>query len=314
MIHVKPYNEHLRDAWNSFIHVAKNGTFMLHRDYMEYHSDRFVDGSLMFYENDILLALLPASVHGTELRSHGGLTYGGFITSEKMKQKKMLECFEVLKKHMQEYGFFKLIYKVIPHIYQKFPAQEDLYALTFNNAKLVRRDVSSTIDLQNILKMPKGRKAQISRAKRENVIIKTSYDFDAFINLENEVLRKNHNTTAVHTASELRFLKSKFDKNITLTVAEREGALIAAALVYEYQDLVHTQYMASNEIGRECGGLDLLIFELLSKYKENKKYFDFGISTENEGRYLNEGLIAQKESFGARSICYDFYEWDIEHD
>ena len=35
---------------------------------------------------------------------------------------------------------------------------------------------------------------------------------------------------------------------------------------------------------------------------------DFGISTEHGGDYLNEGLIFQKEGFGARSVCYDCYE------
>ena len=47
---------------------------MLKRGYMDYHSDRFIDNSLMFYEDDKLIALMPASKHGNELRSHGGLT------------------------------------------------------------------------------------------------------------------------------------------------------------------------------------------------------------------------------------------------
>ena len=41
-------------------------------------------------------------------------------------------------------GISKLIYKAIPHIYHTVPAEEDLYALFLLNAKLFRRDVSST--------------------------------------------------------------------------------------------------------------------------------------------------------------------------
>ena len=41
------------------------------------------------------------------------------------------------------------------------------------------------------------------------------------------------------------------------------------------------------------------------------KYFDFGISTEHNGRLLNEGLIYQKEGFGGRGICYDTYEYTL---
>jgi hypothetical protein len=46
-------------------------------------------------------------------------------------------------------------------------------------------------------------------------------------------------------------------------------------------------------------------------YSSSKKYFDFGISSEKNGRYLNIGLIQNKESFGARAIAYDFYEWEL---
>ena len=31
----------------------------------------------------------------------------------------------------------------------------------------------------------------------------------------------------------------------------------------------------------------------------------------NEGRFLNAGLIAQKEGFGARAVVHDFYELEI---
>jgi hypothetical protein len=45
----------------------------------------------------------------------------------------------------------------------------------------------------------------------------------------------------------------------------------------------------------------------------NEKYcnisiFDFGISTENSGFFLNEGLLFQKESFGGRAIVYETYK------
>ena len=43
----------------------------------------------------------------------------------------------------------------------------------------------------------------------------------------------------------------------------------------------------------------------------DRRYFSFGISTEQAGQYLNEGLIAQKEGFGARTVVHDFYEWNL---
>lgn len=311
MITIKPYLSENKAIWNEFIKNSKNGIFMFNRNFMEYHSDRFIDNSLMFFDNDNLIAVLPMNIRDKVLYSHQGLTYGGFITDEKMKQHKMLECFEALKQYMQANNIEKLIYKTIPHIYHKTPAEEDLYALFKNDAKLLKLEPSTTIYLKNPCKMPKGRKAQISRAKREGVEIQESKDFKTFIDLENKILAEYHDTKAVHTAEELELLHSKFPEQIKLYIASLNNEMIAGTLIFEYENVVHTQYMASNKISREIGGLDLLIKTLIDKYQNTKTYFDFGISTENNGQFLNEGLISQKEGFGGRTIAYDIYELEV---
>ena len=72
--------------------------------------------------------------------------------------------------------------------------------------------------------------------------------------------------------------------------------------------VVHTQYLASSAEGKRDGALDLLLHNLITVVYADRSYFDFGVSTENGGGYLNEGLIFQKEGFGARSVVYDTYE------
>lgn len=52
--------------------------------------------------------------------------------------------------------------------------------------------------------------------------------------------------------------------------------------------------MAANEEARKIGGLDLVIATIIEKYKQEKMWLDFGISTEHGRIYLNEGLISQK--------------------
>lgn len=308
---IKQYSTTDLNNWNEFVKNSKNGIFMFNRGFMDYHSDRFKDNSLMFMENGELIAVLPASLHGNELRSHGGLTYGGFITNEKMKQHKMLDCFDLLKQYMNENNITKLIYKCIPHIYHKQPSEEDLYALYKTGAKVLKIEPSTTLNLKLPLKMPKGRKAQISRAKREGVIIEQSNDFDTFIKLENSVLAEHHDAKAVHSAEELKLLKSRFENEIQLWVAKYEDKIIAGTLLFVYENVVHTQYMAANEKAREIGGLDLLVKTVMDKVSEDKSYLDFGISTEDSGKYLNEGLISQKEGFGARTVCYQTWEMNI---
>jgi len=310
-VKIKQYSTTDLNNWNEFVKNSKNGIFMFNRGFMDYHSDRFKDNSLMFMENGELIAVLPASLHGNELRSHGGLTYGGFITNEKMKQHKMLDCFDLLNQYMNENNITKLIYKCIPHIYHKQPSEEDLYALYKTGAKVLKIEPSTTLNLKNPLKMPKGRKAQISRAKREGVIIEQSNDFDTFIKLENSVLAEHHDAKAVHSAEELKLLKSRFENEIQLWVARYDDEIIAGTLLFVYENVVHTQYMAANEKAREIGGLDLLVKTVMDKVSEDKSYLDFGISTEDSGKYLNEGLISQKEGFGARTVCYQTWEMNI---
>ncbi|EAK3942268.1 GNAT family N-acetyltransferase, partial [Campylobacter coli] len=287
---IKKYNLNSKDIWNNFNKDAKNGLFMFDRNYMDYHSDRFMDNSLMFYEDEKLIALLPCNVVENILYSHQGLTFGGFIVDENMKQGKMLECFEVLKEYMKENNFKKLIYKSIPYIYHKIPAQEDLYALFRNKAELFRVDCSTTIDLQNVLKMSDLRKRCIKKAQKNKVEITSSEDFNIFLILLNSVLQKQHGVNAVHSVEELKLLYSRFPQNIKLFVAKFNGEIIAATLVFIYENLVHTQYLAANEKAREIGALDLLIKTLMDEFAKSKKYFDFGISTENGGEFLNHGL------------------------
>ncbi len=215
MIKILQYTLDKKQVWDGFVNHSKMPMFMFNRDFMEYHADRFTDASVMFYNDaDDLIAVMPATSHGHEIRSHGGLTYGGIISSEKMKQHTMLECFDVMKEYYKKMGYKNIIYKSIPYIYHHYSAQEDLYALFRNNAKIQKIEPACVIELEHPYKMPKGRKAQISRAKREGIYVKEIKDFDAFIHIENQVLKKYHNAVAVHTGKELTYLQGKFPSNI----------------------------------------------------------------------------------------------------
>ncbi|MGA9639546.1 MAG: FemAB family protein, partial [Flavobacterium sp.] len=58
---VRQYQKSDYKQWNDFISQAKNATFLFHRDFMEYHQDRFEDYSLMVFDNEKLVAVLPAN-------------------------------------------------------------------------------------------------------------------------------------------------------------------------------------------------------------------------------------------------------------
>lgn len=311
-ISIVRYSSEYEETWNSFVSKTKNGLFMFDRGYMDYHRDRFTDHSLLFYADDSLVALLPANEREGSIISHGGLTYGGLLIDTSIKQHTVNDCFETLMEYANELGIERIIYKPVPHVFHQQPAEEDLYALSRCGAKVTEVSSSTVVDLKNPLKMPKGRKAQISRAKREGVeikILESREDYVRFIDLENEVLGEHHGVKAVHTADELFMLHSRFPQNIHLYGAMKDESLIAGTVIFEYEQAVHTQYMASDDIGRTIGALDLAVSTVINNYKETKKWLDFGISTEEHGTVLNEGLISQKEGFGGRTNVYTVWEW-----
>ena len=307
---IKKYCDEDKKVWNEFLKNSKNGIFMFNRDFMEYHKDRFTDNSLLFYEEDKLMAIFPASIKDGILSSHGGLTYGGFITNNDMKQHHMNEMFIALKEYAKQNEIKEIIYKNIPHVYHKQPAEEDIFSLYFNKAEILKIEASTVVDLDQPLKMPKGRKAQVGRARREGVEVRESNDFETFISLENQVLVR-HEAKAVHTPSELHLLQGYFPENIKLLGAFYKGQMIAGTVLFIYENAIHTQYMAANDTAREIGALDLTISSVIENYKTTKKWLDFGISTEDMGHYLNKGLISQKEGFGGRTNIYQTWRVKI---
>src|SRR5438477_2063831 len=157
-LNVLKYDPEQKCCWNDFVSNAKNGLFLFQRDYMDYHSDRFEDCSLLFFEDERLRAIMPANRQADALISHGGLTFGGVLSDSRMNVELMLKVFDALKSYLRERGVGKVIYKAVPHIYHRLPSEEDLYCLYRHGAPLVRRDISSTIDMKVRLPFTKGRK------------------------------------------------------------------------------------------------------------------------------------------------------------
>lgn len=306
------YSPAKQDEWDQFVKQSKNGLFMFERGYMDYHADRFHDHSLMIYDDaDKLLAVLPANKADDVLHSHQGLTFGGFITGQSMKAATMLEIFSLLKAHMSENNLAKLVYKAIPYIYHNLPAQEDLYALFRNQAKLFRVDITTTVELDTKLPFAELRKRGIKKALKNDIVIEQSHDFHGFMTLLETVLQAKHGLKPVHSVAEIELLVSRFPQQIKLYVAKQNGNILAGTLIFEYRNIAHAQYIASSQDGQNLGALDAVFGHLLDTVYKNKTYFNFGVSSENAGQHLNEGLINQKEGFGGRAVIHEFFEATI---
>ena len=309
---IRRYRREDKELWNSFVSKARNATFLFDRNYMDYHADRFDDNSFMFYHKGKLKAVLPANVAGDTLYSHQGLTYGGLLLDKKATVEDVLECFDSLNSWLRENGISKVVYKALPWIYQQYPSEEDLYALTWKcKAQLISRNIASTIVIDNKLKLAESRKSGIRKALSLNIEVGESNDVDGFWHVLEDNLGNRYNAKPVHTASEMKLLMSRFPNNIKLYVAKMNGEIVGGTLIYVTPQVVHTQYISASVEGKKHGALDLLFDYIINKVYANCRYFDFGKSTEQGGAYLNEPLIFQKEGFGGRGVCYDWYQWEL---
>jgi len=311
-VRVELYEPKYEALWDEFVRQSKNGVFIFHRNYLEYHADRFSDFSLLFFQDAQLIALMPANRVDDAVVSHGGLTFGGIISGQRMTTVLMLKVFSALVNELRARGVKKLIYKAIPHIYHTLPAEEDLYALFLHNAKLFRRDVSSTIATSRRLPLARLRRRALARGRSQGLEVARTQKFSQFMAIAEANLQSRYGVQPVHTAAEMQLLADRFPENIKLFTAHLQGDMLAGIITYESQNVAHAQYGHATEKGRSLGALDCIMDVLLNEVYTDKPYIDFGISTVENGRTLNVDLIQNKESYGARATVYDFYELSLE--
>mgnify|MGYP002521248143 CR=1 FL=1 len=300
------------EEWNEFVAKSKNGTFLFDRRFMDYHADRFQDYSMMFYDHDRLVAVMPAHVKDDTLVSHGGLTYGGLVMGTGMKAAQVCELFRELNEMLCRNGFRHVVYKAVPWIYHQLPAEEDLYALTsVCHARLIIRDISSAIIGDRKIRFSESRKSGIRKARRQGLTIAESTDFAAFWQILNENLTGKYDVRPVHSVAELELLHGRFPEKIRLYMVFDGETPVGGTLLFLTPQVLHTQYISANAFGKQHGAIDLLFDHLINNIYEDYPYIDFGKSTVSDSADLNEQLIFQKEGFGARAVCYDTYEYDL---
>lgn len=315
MYSVRFYMESDKEAWDNFVKNSVNGTFLHCRSYMDYHKDRFEDASLiLFDEKNCILALLPANKKDQILYSHQGLTYGGLIHSLNINTAQVIDLFKTIVDFLLLKKYKSLYYKTIPRIYHKYPSDSDVYALFLQGATVSRRDTYSVIDFKSddIPALGSQRIRALKKATKAGVCVSESSEIEPFYLLLENVLMSRHEIKPTHSLDELKALKELFPENMHVYECCLEGELLAGILVYKNERTVHAQYIATSEEGQKYGALDFLFVEVINKYKKDFHYFSFGISNEDNGLYLNKGLVGQKEGFGARSIVHDHYFLNLE--
>ena len=299
-------------VWNEFVTRSKNGTFLFFRCYMDYHADRFDDCSLLVYQGEKLLALLPGHVKDGVYGSHNGLTYGGFVLGNVTYNKFFRLVNEVLAYLHREVGVERMIYRPVPYIYHTTPAQEDLYALFRLDARLTERKISTVVEYANPMPVKPTRRQHTRQALKHGFTVVEDEDYAAFWKVLEENLHNRHQTTPVHSLAEIELLHGRLPQHIRLfRVLSPQGETVAGSVMYVSRSVAHAQYTASTPEGRRWGAVDYLYSHLIYEVFSSLRYFDYGTSVEQGGRFLNETLLSQKEDFGGRAVVYDTYELNL---
>ncbi|AWK04978.1 FemAB family protein [Flavobacterium crocinum] len=310
---IKKYNHDYFSIWNDFIDQSKNGTFLFHRDFMEYHKDRFEDFSLLIFEEEKLKAILPTNIKGNIVYSHQGLTYGGLVFSSKLNAEKVELILDEILLFLRGNKIETFYYKPISDFYFSSGNKETEFFLLKRGAVLERKEMNLAVNLSVPLKISRSKLKHFRRIENLDLDIIEEEDFNPFWEkvLEPRLLEK-HNAKPVHSKEEMAFLKSKFPKNIKQYSAYRNDEIIAGITIFETKNVVKSQYGATSKIGEEFRALDFLFINLIHKYKrKGKHFFDMGIVNSDTEDY-NAGLLKQKEELGCTVYSQDFYKIEIK--
>jgi len=300
------YTEQHRALWEEFVSNSKNGTFHLSRNFIDYHGTKFIDHSLLAFDEDKLVGVLAMNESGKEVFAHQGLTYGGWVLSQNIRLDEFHELFKNFLNYLSTQGSETLHYKTIPFMYHQIPSQEDLHLMHLAGAVCSGQHVNPVIIPSNVPKFQERRVRGMKKALKEGVRIETSENIDMYYSIVEDLL-KAYNSKPAHSREELLDLKNRFRIEIILHAAFVGNEMCAGILCFETPNCVRFQYIASTLEGKEKGALDLLFATLIQETYSKKNFIDFGTSTNDQGASLALGISQQKEGFGARTSVQPIY-------
>ncbi|MDH5723760.1 MAG: GNAT family N-acetyltransferase [Alphaproteobacteria bacterium] len=309
MFNIVRYTPDKKNVWDDVIDQSDNAHFMIKRDFMDYHSDRFEDYSFLIQreEDGSIIGVIAGNKREDVWYSHQGLTFGGvFFLPKHNRTSNYINIMEVLDAELSKAGCKRMVYKFLPHIYHRSPCEADFFAMNNIGIDILYSEASTAVDLRVQKKPSNLRSRGKKKAVKLGVEVQESSDYKSFWGILEQRLEGKYDKKPVHSLDEIILLKDRFPENISLFAAlDSKGYVVAGSVIFETNTVAHAQYIASSPEGQESGALDLLFLHLIDHYRDlGKRYFDFGISTENKGKLLNEPLIQFKEGFGGGTILH----------
>lgn len=323
MLKIEIYNQSYQKEWDDFVGTSRNGTFMQQRNFLGYHpTGRFIDCSLMVYNShEKLIAIVPAAqkMAGQKkmFSSYPGASHGGIVVDQNFTTSEAMEVVPLLAEHCRSNNFDAIEIKMIPRIYHFWPSDEIDFALRYYGFSIGSSELATALPIKELAEpfdyLIKSTQRNIRKAQRFGVTIEESNDLATFWDILINNLKQKHHTQPTHTLAEILDLTNRFPQSIKLFAAFLEGQMVSGVVVFLLNSrVINCFYIANNDNYQNMRSLELLFYSLINWGMEKGYYYlDWGISTEDKGLSVNQGLFKFKEKFGGRGVLRESYYLDL---
>ncbi len=299
-----------------------NGEFIHSLKYLSYHPQgRFADDSVAVKDSGSgmirCVAMACAGPDGDSVVSHMGTTFAGPVI-------RIRDGYQTIRAAVQmaldyyEKRYKSVVLRVTPPFYGKQePGILDYllmqsgykYGMTaLSNVVCIDKvktedDLFSMYDSKRRNQVKKPIKTRLFSFSRAECVDRGVWE------LMNGNLKSKFGSETTHSYDEIAWLqRSMPDRIIPYEVRTKEREYAAFALIFKFKHVFHTQYLDVNyRFSGEYPNLYLVHNLLMEAAQQRFRMFSFGGSTEDGGRYLNEGLFSYKAGYGGGSILLPSY-------
>ena len=302
------YNDDYEKIWDNFIDNGIFGTIYHTRKFINYHpKDRFQDESILIFNNDDVICILPCCKKGDKYFSYTGSTFGGPVFLKKYFKIKYL--ISIINKIFDYYDN-QIEFRLANNIYfeessfilqyllsRKLNLKPELSWYINTDSNFIN-NITNKRNRQNLDKLIKNNSITPYITNNEN-------DYIEYHKILNEMLKSNHDSKSTHTLEEFLLLKNILQEKQELYIVKEDNVILGGVYVIKVtKQCWYTFYISRNiNFNNSSVYLIYIMYQISNNAKKNNvKYLDYGICTEEQGSIINEGLANFKEdSFGGIS-------------
>lgn len=306
-------------AWDAFVHTSRNGTLFHTRRFLSYHQEgTFTDASLIIRDAQTIVALLPAALVDGVLVSHPGASYGGLVLPWNSGMKETGEVIDAVMAYAQQKQYLGIRFLRLPppSVRRRFSDDQE-YWLYQRGWKTFRFELATSLFLrglteETLLSSYDGKcRNSVRQGMKSGLTVALSDDIDTYWPMLEATLEARHHTKPTHTLQQFARLREMCPQEARLITASHEGKIIAGIVFVTLHDkAVYTLYIAQDFAFQHLRPLPVLVHALAElSIREGRDVLHFGISTEDSGKEVNDGLFFFKESFGGVSVRRESWEY-----